>query len=121
MPTLAYVANSNKLSVIDTSTNTVINNIIATDPGYYAAIIAITPDGKFAYVTNLYDSVSVIDTCSNTVVDKVKVGIIPIGIAITPNGRYAYVANSASYSVSVIDTSINTVIDTIIVGRILLG
>ncbi|SKC84620.1 cytochrome D1 domain-containing protein [Maledivibacter halophilus] len=119
MPTLAYVVNPNEVTVIDTSTNTVVNTIPipTTDPNDYAVLIAITPDGKFAYVTNLNGFVSVIDTCTNTVVDTIKVGFNPIGIAITPDGRYAYVANSFDNNVSVIDTSTNTVVDTIPVGR----
>lgn len=121
MSTLAYVTTANAVTVIDTSTNSVITTIPTTEPGDYAVLIAITPDGKFAYVTNLYGTVAVIDTCTNTVVDTIKVGFCPIGIAITPNGRYAYVANSCDHNVSVIDISTNTVVDTIPVGRDPLG
>lgn len=121
MPTLAYVTNANAVTVIDTSTNTVINTIPSTTPDDFAVNVAITPDGKFAYVTNLYCTVSVIDTCENTVVDTIDVGIYPMGIAITPNGRYAYVSNSYNDNVSVIDTTTNTVVDTIPVGNDPLG
>jgi len=121
MAILAYVTNANTVTVIDTSTNTVINTIPSTEAGDFAVNIAITPDGRFAYVTNLYGTVAVIDTCTNTVVDTVNVGILPIGIAITPDGRYAYVANSGSFTVSVIDTSTNIVVKTIPVGRDPLG
>jgi YVTN family beta-propeller protein len=47
--------------------------------------VAITPDGTRAYVTNSADnSVSVIDTASNTVTATVAVGTNPTGVAITP-------------------------------------
>jgi YVTN family beta-propeller protein len=47
--------------------------------------VAITPDGAFAYVANKdSNTVSVIDTATNTVVATVPVGSAPIGVAITP-------------------------------------
>ncbi|WP_248484457.1 beta-propeller fold lactonase family protein [Tepidibacter aestuarii] len=123
MPTFAYVANGgNKVSVIDTNTNTVVNTIPVLSVDNFTKVIAITPDGKFAYVTNLYNVVAVIDTCTNTVVDTITVGDFPVGIEITPNGKYVYVTNSGlatsvSSTVSVIDTNTNIVVDTIPVGR----
>ncbi len=121
IPIFAYVANTNKVSVIDTSTNTIVTNIPVLSPGDITKDIALTPDGAFAYVTNLSDTVAVIDTCTNTVVDTISVGDFPAGIAITPDGDFAYVANSGlatspSGSISVIDTSTNTVVTTIPVG-----
>ncbi|MDH6284901.1 YncE family protein [Prescottella agglutinans] len=79
--------------------------------------VAITPNGARAYVTNMYtNSVSVIDTATNTVTDTVPVGEQPRGVAITPNGARAYVTNGYGNSVSVIDTATNTVTDTVPVG-----
>src|SRR5947208_2126456 len=72
---------------------------------------------QFAYVTNLNpDSVSVIDTSSNTVVATVAVEFVPLGVAITPDGTRAYVTTEGSNSVSVIDTSSNTVVARVAVG-----
>ena len=85
--------------------------------------VAITPDGMFAYVTNLYsnpggdDTVSVIDTDTYEIVDEITVGDGPKGIAITSNGRYALVANAWGNTVSIIDiVDANTVISTITHG-----
>ena len=79
--------------------------------------IAITPDGDFAYVTNVgIDNVSVIDLTTNTVTATVRVGAEPKGIAITPDGTFAYVANERSpypLTVSVIDLATNTVTGTV--------
>ncbi len=74
--------------------------------------IAITPNGNFAYVTNINDNtVSIIDTNTNTVVGSpIAVGLGPVAIAITPNGLSAYVANSQDNTVSVIDLQTNTVL-----------
>jgi YVTN family beta-propeller protein len=84
-------------------------------------IIAAAPDiptkTQLAYVTN-YDSntVSVIATATNTVVDTVTVGLKPMGVAITPDRAFAYVANSGDNTVSVIGTALNRVRATIPVG-----
>lgn len=76
-----------------------------------------SPDGSSVYVANENDnSVSVISTTSNTVIDTVPVGNGPFGVAITPDGTYAYVSNNADNSVSVIDTSNNTIVATIPIG-----
>jgi YVTN family beta-propeller protein len=71
--------------------------------------IAITPNGRTAYVTNEdSDDVSVIDTQTNQVVgSRIEVNLIPSWVAITPDGRSAYVANYNGGQVSVIDTQTN--------------
>ncbi|MEV0946119.1 YncE family protein, partial [Rhodococcus sp. NPDC049939] len=96
----------------DTVTTTV-------DVGAYPTGVAITPDGTRAYVTNLFDNtVSVIDTTTNTVTDTIDLGRHrAYEVAITPDGTRAYVTNHGEYGkVSVIDTATNTVTDTVDVG-----
>ena len=67
-----------------------------------------------AYVANnCSNTVTVIDTATNSVIATIPVGINPEGVAITPDGTRAYVANITSQTVSVIDTATNTVIATI--------
>ncbi|PEQ46184.1 YncE family protein, partial [Bacillus cereus] len=79
------------------------NTVTATIPvGSFPTGVAITPDGNFAYVTNLGD-VSVIDTSTNTVIATVPVGSSPFCVAITPDGNFAYVTNNIDDTVSVID------------------
>ena len=76
------------------------------------AITTATPAATttFAYVTNrISNTVSVINTGSNTVVATVPVGN-PIGVAITPDGAFAYVTNGNASTVSVIETASNTVV-----------
>jgi YVTN family beta-propeller protein len=56
--------------------------------GNAPAGIAVTPDGAHVYVTNLFDNtVSVIDTASNTVTTTVTVGQGPFAIAIGPSSQ----------------------------------
>ncbi len=71
-----------------------------------------------AYVANFNDdTVSVIRTSDNTVIDTITVGARPFGVAVKPDGAAVYVANANGDTVSVIRTSDNTVIDTITVGN----
>jgi len=115
-PNYAYVTSvgSNNISIIDTSTNTVVNTILA---GTSPWSVAITPNGLYAYVTDIATFVvAVINISTNTVVSDISVGTSPWGVAITPNGLYAYVTNYGSNNVSVINTSTNTVVATISVG-----
>jgi len=76
--------------VINTTTNTVVKTISGascTTLGVsicYPTGVAIGPFGKYAYATSHGDSVYVIDTSSNAVVDTITVGTAPGGIAIRP-------------------------------------
>src|SRR5437667_594727 len=82
------------------------------------ALLAIPAQAQnFAYVTSSSNTVSVIDTASNTVVATVAVGSGPLGVAITPDGNRAYVANLFDNTVSVIDTAKKTVVATVALGN----
>ena len=88
---------------------------ISVDPGPWK--VALTPDGRRAYVTNYSsNNVSVIDTASNTVIATIPVDPGPWEVALTPDGRHAYVTNNGFNRVSVIDTASNVVTATIPVG-----
>ncbi len=79
--------------------------------------IALTPDGKYAYISGTpVNSVSVLDTETNTVVATIPVSMTPHGIAITPDGKIVYVSNSDTGVVSVIETATNTVTATVQTG-----
>jgi YVTN family beta-propeller protein len=68
--------------------------------------IAITPDGRTAFVANYgSDSVTPIGTVSRRAGTPIPVGKQPWAIAITPDGRTAYVANYGSNTVTPINTS----------------
>jgi YVTN family beta-propeller protein len=71
--------------------------------------VAITPDGKTAYVTNIgSNTVTPIATATNTAGLPIRTGDEPGAIAITPDGKTAYVANYASGTVTPIATATNT-------------
>ncbi len=66
----------------------------------------------FAYIPNASDNtVSIIDTDNNTVIDTITVGDYPIAITMTADGYRAYVLNKST--ISVIDTTNNRVVKTI--------
>ncbi|WP_218192394.1 YncE family protein [Burkholderia singularis] len=92
-PVAAYAANNVQIGTV------------ASFSGDTLTKIAIKPDGKRAYVTNLFSgTVSVIDVASNTQTGVVTnfTGQRPNGVAFTPDGVTAYVVNGTSASVSVI-------------------
>jgi len=112
----------NTVSVINVGSNKVVATVTV---GTLPAGVAITPDGKHAYVTNRRDgTVSVIDTETHTELTTVPVQYHPANVAITPDGSRAYVTNFGDplpipgTTVSVIDTdpsslTFNTVVATI--------
>jgi YVTN family beta-propeller protein len=85
--------------------------------------VAITPDGKRAYVANrgadsmLAGTVSVITTATGVVSAPITVGNGPTGVAITPDGKKAYVTNNVDGTVSVITTATGAVSAPITVGN----
>jgi YVTN family beta-propeller protein len=77
---------SNDVSVIDTRTNTVIASVtVANGPQG----IAVSPNGRRAYVAAISGFVSVIDTRINAVVATIDVGTQPQGVAVSRNGHLA--------------------------------
>ena len=123
----AYITNydSNNISVIDTTTNKVIDTV---NVGSFPLGVAVNPDGKRVYVTNsggdstnFTGTISVIDTTTNTVAITINVGNNSLGVAVNPDGTKLYVVNSNIYpdvegNISVIDTATNNVTSTISVG-----
>jgi YVTN family beta-propeller protein len=104
------------VSLISTATNKVVGEPIEAGDG--PTSVAITPDGKYAYVTDVFGkSVSVIETGLRRKVATIEeVGGSPFGIAITPDGRYAYVTDSGSNEVAVISTQTKKLVKSIKVG-----
>jgi YVTN family beta-propeller protein len=98
--------------VIDTASNTIEEGPIAVECEPTA--IAITPDGQLAYVASqLSDTISVIDTTTDTVSTTVTVPSVQgiANLALSPDGQRVYATVLAQNSLVVIDTSTNTVLD----------
>jgi YVTN family beta-propeller protein len=97
------------LSLINVATDAV----SAVPIGAGTVGIAISPDGKFAYVAG--NGIDVVDLSSNTISSS-----IPVSdwlLSLSPTGDRAYVSDFVS-SVAVLDLASNTVIATIPVGSV---
>lgn len=126
--TNVYVANSNgtTLSIIDTKLNIVVGIITGFDG---PSGVAITPDGKFAYVNNYGapagvgsgngTTVSVVNLITDTIISTITVGLAPAALTVSPDGKFVYVINYVdgnpnTGTMSIIQTSNNTVVDTVL-------
>lgn len=79
--------------------------------------IAVSPDGRRAYVTNsLADTVSVIDTGTNTVVATYDVDGYPMGVGVSPDGSRVYVTSVYANSLSVLDAASGRVLSRTRIG-----
>lgn len=121
------------VNVIRTSDNTLTTTITGFSGPFS---IELTPDGKYAYVTNFGSNnfvpvgttVSAINLATNTVVATINLDIQPSGLGITPDGRYAYASNyntlyagsmftnltAGQGTVNIIDIATNTVVPPVI-------
>lgn len=67
--------------------------------------MAVSPGGTRLYVVNANsDTVSVINTVTNTVIRTIPVGDNPSGVAVSPDGERVYVASQNDDTVTVIAT-----------------
>lgn len=120
-------ANSDRLYVIDTTADTVIQTIdvaadVGPDPKYEPYHIAVGPKNSSGYEDFLFvtcrkngqlrmfaRSASILTTGSISLVDSLSVGSSseskPIQCEVTPNGQYVFVANSNDSSVTVVRRS----------------
>jgi YVTN family beta-propeller protein len=111
---------SNQVSFLNAATNKLVGGPVEAGQG--PTSVAITPDGRYAYVTDVFgESVSVIETGLRRNVAAIEVGKDPFGLAITPDGKYAYVADSGSGEVAVISTATKKLVKSIPVAGEPLG
>lgn len=104
------------------------SNVFVPLPSSRPDGIAVTPDGRKAYVANPDDAtVAAIDLeqvqaqPDNPIVQTIAVGILPTRAAVTPDGGFVYVTNTGSRSLSVISAASDAVIAEIPVGEAPMG
>lgn len=103
---------SNRIAVIDFATGAV-DTTIATGEKF-SHMIAVTPDGRRAFVTNVSPgSISAFDLTTSTRTGIHPVGTLVEGIAVTPDGREVWAGGNQSQQVHVLDTKTGTVSATI--------
>lgn len=116
----AYINNfvTNTVAIIDTIENKVIGQI--NDPNNTfnrVFFVAITPDGKKAYVANqgypTPSTVSIVDVATNTVTGLVNDPLTTFNgiysVSISPDGSKMYVLNGGNDTISIVDVATNTV------------
>ncbi len=113
----AYVGNfkDNTVSVVDTVADVVIATIpIATGPHG----MAISPDGRWLYVSSDGSSIiSIIDTSSDYVTKTIEVGKSPHGVTLVPGRDLLLVAVNGEDKIAFIDTAKQAVVATVMVGK----
>jgi YVTN family beta-propeller protein len=90
---------------VDSSTNAVVDTLPLSCEGDQVPCItslAYNPDNNYMYAGYSPDSVYMIDSSTNTLVDTINVGQAPRSMAHNPFNGYMYVTNSASHSISVL-------------------
>ena len=130
--TIALTSDEQRLVVVNREANSVslirvkkqpagtmsANKIAEIGVGEEPRCVAVSPDDRFAYVTNgISGTVSVVNLSQRRVVRTIDVGTEPRGCALTPNGTLLYVANHTEGTVAIIDTASRTVVGKVDVGR----
>ncbi|HEY9425901.1 MAG TPA: beta-propeller fold lactonase family protein [Gemmatimonadaceae bacterium] len=104
--------------VVDAKAHKVLKKIQIPGNGPKPMGSAISPDGKFVYITNgRGKTVSVIDTGADSLVATFEVGERPWGIGVSPDGKRIYTANGPDGTVSVIDAAEHRVIQRLSAGK----
>jgi YVTN family beta-propeller protein len=113
-----YITNSNSttITIIDTATNKVVNDIDGFKNPYR---IVVSADGKTGFVCNYGDglslgTVSVVNLETFVIKKNIQVGVGPCNCSLSPDGKKLCVANYISKFISIINTSSLIVVKTII-------
>lgn len=103
--------NSDKLIVIDPTTDTVVDSI-SVDTDSHLAHVVTSPDAKIAYVTSQEKSkIYLVDIGGGKVIREVELGDSsgPHGLRVSPDGSEVYIALIDGKAMVILDTKTNTV------------
>ena len=99
---------SNKVSVIDGTTDRIVDTITLDN---VTNAIAVNPTTNMIYVANRdAGTISIVDGKTDKMVAKIHDGNSPIGLTVNPNTDIVYIANMDTDTVSVIDGMTNKII-----------
>jgi gliding motility-associated-like protein len=87
-----------------------------TSSAITATITATPRSSGFAYIVSDNNTVSVVNTITNSIIATIPVGTNPVGVSVSADGSRVYITNSLSNTVSVINTATNAVIATVPAG-----
>jgi YVTN family beta-propeller protein len=92
------------VSIIDTARNVVVKTV--SNVGLGPQDVTYAPDGRHLYTANVDDStVSVIDTKTYEITDRIRTGTSPTSVAVLPDGTTALVSNFENGTVTVLRTA----------------
>ena len=106
---------TNQVSFLDTATNAVAGAVPVPSPHN----IAISPDGRRAYVASQVQgsaALVVIDVTRRSVVGRVALDKVPRALNFSPDGKQLYFTEAGASAVQVLDPATDTVVDQIPVG-----
>lgn len=104
-----------QLLAVDTYTGATVSGV---DVGQKPLSCSVTPDGRFAFVSNSSSgNVSVVDLAQMSVMETVAVGVSPWDTALTPDGKKLLVSNQGGDTVTVVDADSRQVVKVIEVGK----
>jgi YVTN family beta-propeller protein/VCBS repeat-containing protein len=104
-----YVSNasSNSVSVLNTAGTPSVLSTIGV--GTLPFGLTMSPDGSFVYAANGVDTLSIISTATNTVINTVTVDVVPETslhyVTASPDGRQVYVSDLADRTVRILTIS----------------
>jgi len=105
---------SDDVAVVDPNTCEMLLGVPITGLDRVPQAIAVTSDGKKAYVADFVGNmIDVIYIPAKAVVKKIPVGESPRYITCCRNGRFCFVSNTIDKTISVINTDCDCVVDTI--------
>jgi YVTN family beta-propeller protein len=111
----AYVGHGGSISVIDTTTNRVVDSIITSNTRFFAGIF-VTPDGAKVYAASTGPhEVLVINAATNAVINRISAQGTFGHAAMTRDGNYLFIhtnSNTVPGAIRVIDTRSDQIIRT---------
>jgi YVTN family beta-propeller protein len=112
---VVFVTLFNADEVVAINTASRVGRVVAV--GHHPFGIALTPNGRTAYVTNQgSDTVTPIDVATMTAAAAIPVGRLPGAIAVAPDGRTVYVANGDETTITPIHVATGIAAPVIQVG-----
>ena len=110
--TKVYVGGTDSILSLDTTRNRVTDSFPVLNIGLS---MVVHPTLNRLYLANILDTITVIDTATNTITTTIPTGtdMGAVQIVLNGNGTRLYATNTRDKTVSVIDTATNSVIKTI--------
>jgi YVTN family beta-propeller protein len=85
--------------------------------GEWPSGVAISPDGRYVYVTNMISkNVSVINSEDDKIERTIKLNGLPNAIAISPDGKYLYVTDEENFKLFIIDSKSEKTVKELLIG-----